>query len=397
MTSCSVPSDRDFEETEAFHLQGEAINTPSMGVSEDKPSTSTPSARAPSTRAPSTRAPSTRAPSTSNQIKVKGETISADDEGWRRTPDSSPPLPHDSDASDHGFHRSSSNQSIREDSQTSSVTSNVSQLGPSRKIKRAKRHWCQIPKPQEDALVDWVREHGCLWDSKRSDYRMKTMKDRLWEEKSEELGISVAHLTTWFRSLRDIFTKQDKGKWGNGGVLTERAIWIKTAFAFLRKTVRHRPQSAVKNAKAMIAGKNGDLSVAEMALAEQGQNVDDDEDLDNAKIMPKAGMLKGKCRVKRSASAFREEEALRVLQQRIAESVATLDAMKSATLQPATLQPVTSRTAFANYVRDSLLSMSDQNFKRARKEMNRFLSSVMDEDDDDDSGEALSFMQPYVR
>ncbi|MES9883533.1 MAG: hypothetical protein ABW185_21955 [Sedimenticola sp.] len=143
--------------------------------------------------------------------------------------------------------------------------------------------------------------------------------------------------------------------------------------------------------KAIIAANKGDLSAAEAALAEQGRNADDDDNLDDDVIesSPPPGMPKGKG-AKRSACASGEEKALRSLQQRISESGATLEAMRSATLQP-----VTSRTTFANYVRDSLLSMSDQNFKRARKEMNRFLTSLMDEDDDH-SDEAVPSMQPYV-
>ena len=47
-------------------------------------------------------------------------------------------------------------------------------------------------------------------------------------------------------------------------------------------------------------------------------------------------------------------------------------------------QHVTSTTAFANYVRDSLVSMSKPKFRKARSRINTILSDMMDEESDED-------------
>ena len=86
---------------------------------------------------------------------------------------------------------------------------------------------------------------------------------------------------------------------------------------------------------------------------------------------------------KRSTSCKRPKDPDRALfeslQKRVAESGSILK-----DLSKAQLQPITSRTSFASYVKDSLLTMSKANFKKARSSINRLLTDLMDEDSDDD-------------
>ena len=67
------------------------------------------------------------------------------------------------------------------------------------------------------------------------------------------------------------------------------------------------------------------------------------------------------------------------LQKRVGESGTILN-----NLSKAQQQPITPRTAFANYVKDSLLTMSKAKYKKARSTINKLLSDLMDEDSDDD-------------
>ena len=67
------------------------------------------------------------------------------------------------------------------------------------------------------------------------------------------------------------------------------------------------------------------------------------------------------------------------LQKRVGESGTILK-----NLSKAQQQPITPRTAFANYVKDSLLTMSKAKYKKARSTINKLLSDLMDEDSDDD-------------
>ena len=51
-----------------------------------------------------------------------------------------------------------------------------------------------------------------------------------------------AHLATWFKSLRDMFTELDNGKSGNGDVLTEReGSELKTCFPSTAPHMREVP------------------------------------------------------------------------------------------------------------------------------------------------------------
>lgn len=49
---------------------------------------------------------------------------------------------------------------------------------------------CHLKDEAEESLVlDWVAENELLWNSKHKEYKLKTKKDRLWQEKAEELGL----------------------------------------------------------------------------------------------------------------------------------------------------------------------------------------------------------------
>jgi len=60
----------------------------------------------------------------------------------------------------------------------------------------------------EDGLVEFYRENDILWNSQKTGYRDKAKRQRILEMKAAELDIGVDHLWTWFKSLRDMFTRQ---------------------------------------------------------------------------------------------------------------------------------------------------------------------------------------------
>ena len=120
--------------------------------------------------------------------------------------------------------------------------------------------------------------------------------------------------------------------------------------------------------KATIQKYRGDLDTAETVCA--------DLEIGRDEFTPTASP-------KRSTSCKRPKDPDRALfeslQKRVAESGSILK-----DLSKAQLQPITSRTSFASYVKDSLLTMSKANFKKARSSINRLLTDLMDEDSDDD-------------
>ena len=79
-----------------------------------------------------------------------------------------------------------------------------------------------------------------------------------------------------------------------------------------------------------------------------------------------------------------DSDVLDSLQQRLAESGTILKE-----LSKAQQHPITARTAFVNYVKDSLLTMSKPKYKKARSSINSLLSELMDEDSDYDIPSAM--------
>ena len=125
--------------------------------------------------------------------------------------------------------------------------------------------------------------------------------------------------------------------------------------------------------KATIQQHRGDLDAAETACADM------EIGLDELTPTPSPTPTSSRKRPQDPDSALLES-----LQKRVAESGTILK-----DLSKAQQQPITARTAFANYVKDSLLTMSKAKYKKARSTINRLLSDLMDEDSQDDIPSAM--------
>lgn len=113
--------------------------------------------------------------------------------------------------------------------------------------------------------------------------------------------------------------------------------------------------------KETIEAYSGDLDAAEAACAD---TVDDDT---TSSSVP-ASQRKGK----RSQD---DDQLLHSLQKRVHESGELLKGIA----QPKT---ITATSAFANYVHDSLVSMSKRKFRQARARINTILTELMDDESD---------------
>ena len=125
--------------------------------------------------------------------------------------------------------------------------------------------------------------------------------------------------------------------------------------------------------KATIQQHRGDLDAAETACADM------EIGLDELTPTPSSTPTSSRKRPQDPDSALLES-----LQKRVGESGTILK-----DLSKAQQQPITARTAFANYVKDSLLTMSKAKYKKARSTINRLLSDLMDEDSHDDIASAM--------
>ena len=79
-----------------------------------------------------------------------------------------------------------------------------------------------------------------------------------------------------------------------------------------------------------------------------------------------------------------ENDVLGTLQEKVKESEAILKGL----VQPPAVTP---ESTFANYVRDSLLTMSSLKFKKARASINKILTRLMDEDSEEEEEDLPTF------
>ena len=100
---------------------------------------------------------------------------------------------------------------------------------------------------EENRLVEWIEAHPILYNTKLKAYYQKPeKKDKLWQEKADELDVDVVDLRVWYRALATVFTVMTwAGKCVHAAArLTERECWILTKFQFLKMYVR-RPKTIV--------------------------------------------------------------------------------------------------------------------------------------------------------
>lgn len=264
-------------------------------------------------------------------------------------------------------------QSSRSSSAASGASAAKSQSpsrppSPEQKKKRAKKTEFTLNAEQENAMCEFLQENAMLWDTKLTNYRRTDMKSKLWEDQATKLEKTVEHLKGWFKSLRDAHTRLDKKKSGAGvPELTERDQWIKKSFEFLKGVVRHRSEP-VRPIRVELPV-DDDLVDSEMAVQSM-----EDQSASTSSSSRQTGKKRGK--------ADDDDVLLVSLQEQVEKSGEILRGLS----QP---KKMTATTAFANYVRDSLISMSKDKFKKARSQINKVLTDLLEEDSGDEDLSAV--------
>ena len=94
----------------------------------------------------------------------------------------------------------------------------------------AKKGTYSLSLEQEEIVVEWLQGNDFLWLRSSRDY---AKKKAAWENKAQELGISLQHLEKWWKNTKDWYVKVKKGKSGQGAKrLTERDKWLLTNLKF---------------------------------------------------------------------------------------------------------------------------------------------------------------------
>ncbi|XP_034021096.1 uncharacterized protein LOC117505623 [Thalassophryne amazonica] len=210
-------------------------------------------------------------------------------------------------------------------------------------------------------MFEWLEATEEVWNTKKAGYHKHDVKQGLWEAQAKVMNKSAEHLIGWFESVRDTntrFIKKGKGKSGDGRdddeIWTDRQWFIMASMKFTDKVFRHRPKP-VRSVEALILEHSGNLYAAEAAVAQEAADIDSEGE-------PRASTSAGPRR-----SPVKEGEMDRMLQ--LMQERAEDGRDRTEELQKCKEQhPSTARNTFAAYVRDSLSTMSEWSYRKAKDE-----------------------------
>ncbi|MPC47578.1 hypothetical protein E2C01_041328 [Portunus trituberculatus] len=228
---------------------------------------------------------------------------------------------------------------------------------PSRKSKKQKTTF-GMDADKEEVLAVFIRENPILWNIKRSDYRRRDKKSKLWQDQADIMGIPSEHLKGWFRSVRDQHTRLHKKSGDDLPSLTERERWIIKTFAFLRAVTRH-VRDPVRRLRTIDVAEKGRAEVAQVEVAAE---------------LAGAAPVQSSVPSTYTTSGSDDNSLLNSLQTRLDSSHE---------LVKAALKPATEEEAFANYVRDTLIAMPHHKFIKAQKQIAMILFQYMGDNEED--------------
>lgn len=101
--------------------------------------------------------------------------------------------------------------------------------------KRMKKKPLVLSEVKELEMAEWMRRHAFLYSKGMKEYKDSRKKNRLWQEKAEDLGVeSGALLKVWYESVRTKVGKISDKKSGLAHKdLTERDTFLMSNFGFL--------------------------------------------------------------------------------------------------------------------------------------------------------------------
>ena len=93
----------------------------------------------------------------------------------------------------------------------------------------------------EEAIVEFVKQHEELYDKTNDSFKDKQKKERLWEQLAATRNLPIKTVTKWFETQHTRYGKLTQTKSGQGaGKSTERQTWLKDSFSFLQGHIRRK-------------------------------------------------------------------------------------------------------------------------------------------------------------
>ena len=96
----------------------------------------------------------------------------------------------------------------------------------------------------EEAIVEFVKEHEELYDKTNDKFKDKQRKEGLWERLAASRNLSVNTVKKWFETQYTRYGKLTQMKSGQAAEKSiERQTWLKDSFSFLRGHIRRNKVS----------------------------------------------------------------------------------------------------------------------------------------------------------
>ena len=93
----------------------------------------------------------------------------------------------------------------------------------------------------EEAIVEFVKQHKELYDKTNDSFKDKQKKKRLWELLAATRNLPVKTVKKWFKTHCSRYGKLTQTKSGQAAEKsTERQTWVKDSFSFLRGHIRRK-------------------------------------------------------------------------------------------------------------------------------------------------------------
>ena len=99
-----------------------------------------------------------------------------------------------------------------------------------------KRLHVSLNDAEEDEMVEFLRVNEILYNRKKTDYKSKDIKNKLWSDQAPKMGKPVSEIKTWYDSIRTRLGRLKKEKTKSGTAPPEwsdRDTWIWNNMQFL--------------------------------------------------------------------------------------------------------------------------------------------------------------------
>ena len=93
----------------------------------------------------------------------------------------------------------------------------------------------------EEAIVEFVKQHEELYDKTNDSFKDKQKKERLWEQLAATRNLPIKTVKKWFETQRTRYGKLTQTKSGQAAEKsTEPQTWLKNTFVFYKVTSKGR-------------------------------------------------------------------------------------------------------------------------------------------------------------